>query len=251
MTKISAVIITFNEENKIARCLSSIDTLCDEIIIIDSFSTDNTVNICQKFPKVKISQRAFTSHGDQKNFGNSLAKNEYILSLDADEFLSEELLSYLLKINIIADAYSFRRLNHLNNKPIRHGLWYPDEKIRLFKNGIATWECNVLHEELIFEKNNTICRRSEHILHFAFNNHLQLRNRTIHYAQWWAKFKHKAGHKSNYISAFLHAIWTFIRAFFIKLAFLDGMAGIYIAIDNTKGVYQKYKLLHILNNKNE
>ena len=134
MPPISAVIITNNEENNIKDCIESLVSVADEIVIVDSLSTDKTEQICKSFNKVKFYTKAFTSHGDQKNYAVTKASHNYILSLDADERLSKDLSNYLVHIknNIHHYAFSFRRLNHLGSKPIKNGLWYPDEKIRLF-----------------------------------------------------------------------------------------------------------------------
>lgn len=247
MPEITCVIITYNEAENIERCLNSVLPISDEIIIVDSFSTDSTPEICKANPKVKFYQRTFTSHGDQKNYGISLAENDYILSLDADEVLSPELLNHMClnKDKFTKMAYRFRRLNHIDNEPINYGLWYPDEKIRLFRRDIAKWEVDVLHEKIVLEPNISVVSLPLHILHYAYKSVSDFKTRSKNYAKWWAENMYKRGRTSNIFGPLLHATWTFIRSFIIKRAFLDGTTGILIAVQNTKETYLKYKLLRL------
>ncbi|MFB6319091.1 glycosyltransferase family 2 protein [Saccharicrinis sp. FJH54] len=248
MPEISTVIITHNEAKNIERCLASVKPVSNEIIVVDSFSTDTTPDICRSHPEVSFYQREFTSHGDQKNFGISMTNNDYILSLDADESLSPELLNHMVmnRDQFTAFAYSFRRLNHIGSEPIKHGLWYPDEKVRLFRKDKARWETGVLHEKLVTDANVRVVRIPLHINHFGFNGIKDFREKSFGYARWWADNKFKAGEKTGVLSPLFHALWTFIRSFFIKLAFLDGTTGVQISVQNTRETYLKYKTLRLL-----
>jgi glycosyltransferase involved in cell wall biosynthesis len=248
MPEISTVVITYNEEKNIERCLASVKPISDEIIVVDSFSVDSTPEICKKYPKVRFYQREFTSHGDQKNFGISKAEHAYILSLDADEILSPELLNHIAlnKAHFTGPAYSFRRLNHIGSEPITHGLWYPDEKIRLFRKDKARWEINVLHERIVLEPGVRAAQLPLHINHFGYSTLREFREKSTGYAKWWAENSFKAGKKAGAHSAIFHASWTFVRSFFIKLAFLDGTSGIHISVQNTRETYLKYKTLRLL-----
>ena len=132
MTKISAVIITMNEERSVERCINSISSLADEIIVVDSFSTDETETICRKL-NVRFFSHRFTGFMDQKNYAVSLASNDYVLSLDADEALSDGLIKSIseIKPDLMYDGYIFNRLNNYCGKWIRHSAWYPDRQLRL------------------------------------------------------------------------------------------------------------------------
>lgn len=248
MPEISTIIITHNEADNIEACLASVKPVSDEIIVVDSFSTDSTPDICQKDPHVTFIQHPFSSHGDQKNYGIAQSSYQYILSLDADERLSPELLNHLAlnKVQFKDFAYSFRRLNHLGSEPIKHGLWYPDEKIRLFRKDKARWESGVLHERIVLEPGVSCTSLPLHIHHFGYKNLKKFQERSREYAGWWAKNKHKEGKKAGMLSPLFHGAWTFIRSFFIKLAFLDGSTGVVISVQNTREVYLKYKKLRLL-----
>ena len=130
--KISALIITFNEEKNIRRCINSIKPVADEIIIVDSFSKDGTRRSCEA-EGVKFVEHAFEGHIQQKNFALSMATNDFVLSLDADEFLSEELANSIIEVKRSGShqAYSMNRLNGIAGRWIRSTDWYPDKKIRL------------------------------------------------------------------------------------------------------------------------
>lgn len=138
--KISTVIITYNEEKHIARCLASVEEVSDEILIIDSHSSDRTVEIAKEFG-AKVILHEFEGHIQQKNFAMGEAQYDYVLSLDADEMLSIELIRSIVavKSNVQADAYQFNRLNNFCGKWIKHGLWYPDRKIRLWDRTKGKW----------------------------------------------------------------------------------------------------------------
>lgn len=248
MPEISTVIITHNEADNIERCLSSVKPVSDEIIVVDSFSTDQTPEICKNYPGVTLLQRAFTSHGDQKNFGISKTSFQYILSLDADETLSPQLLNHLVinKDQFKDPAYSFRRMNHIGSEPVRHGLWYPDEKIRLFRKDMVHWETGALHERVVMPPGIKSVKIPLHIHHYGFETLKQFREKSTIYAHWWAENKNKDGKKAGPFSAVFHATWTFIRSFFIKLAFLDGITGVAISVQNTRETYMKYRTLRLL-----
>ena len=152
MLKLSVVIITLNEEKNIERCLQSVKDIADEIIVVDSYSDDRTEEICSEFG-VKFIQQKFKGYVDQKNDGNALASHDYILSLDADEALSEELAASIsqVKENWQFDAYAMNRLTSYCGKWIRHSGWYPDRKSRLFDRRKARWTGHLVHERVEVE----------------------------------------------------------------------------------------------------
>ena len=144
--KLSVVIITYNEEKNIERCLNSVKEVADEIIVLDSFSTDKTEEICKRHA-VKFFQHEFNGFSSQKNRASGLAENDYILSLDADEVLSERLKRSILKVkeNALFDGYFFNRLNIYCGKPIKFTTWYPDRKLRLWNRKKGEWNKEI-HE---------------------------------------------------------------------------------------------------------
>lgn len=138
--KLSAVIITYNEEDNIERCLESLEKTADEILVVDSFSSDRTAEIC-KSKGVEFIQHSFEGHIEQKNYALSRASNDYVLSLDADEALSDKLIQSIraAKQNWSTNGYSVNRLTNYCGKWIRHCGWYPDKKIRLWDKRKGTW----------------------------------------------------------------------------------------------------------------
>ncbi|MTI29248.1 glycosyltransferase family 2 protein, partial [Cytophagales bacterium RKSG123] len=152
MKKISAVIITYNEEKNIQRCLESLKGVVDEIVVVDSLSTDNTKKICEKFD-VHFIENPFEGHIEQKNYAMGCARNDYVLSLDADEALSPKLKESILKVkeNWTADFYSFNRLNNYCGQWIRHSGWYPDKKIRLWDRRKGKWGGKNPHDNVVMK----------------------------------------------------------------------------------------------------
>ena len=141
MVKLSAVIITFNEEKKIERCLSSLVGVADEIVVVDSMSTDNTEKICKQFD-VKFIHQEFLGYIEQKNYAITQATHDHIISLDGDEALSVELQESLiaLKSNWKSDGYYTNRYNNFCGQWIKYSDWYPDKKLRIFKKGKGEWK---------------------------------------------------------------------------------------------------------------
>ena len=160
MIKLSSVIITLNEERNIGRCLDSLRGIADEIVVVDSGSTDRTEEICRTFG-VRFFQHPFDGFTEQKNFAIDQCSFEHILSLDADESLSEELKKSVtaVKSNWNKDGYSFNRFTNYCGKWIKHCGWYPDRKLRLFRKEKGRWQGNKLHERFIL--NDTLTKLGE------------------------------------------------------------------------------------------
>jgi glycosyltransferase involved in cell wall biosynthesis len=227
--KISAVIITHNEERNIERCLKSVMKVADEIIVVDSNSTDKTEEICKTFGVNFVFQK-WLGYGEQKNFANSLAKYEYILSLDADEVLSEKLQSSILetKQNFTADAYNFNRLTFFYGKPVKHCGWYPDRKIRLFNKQKAHWEGNV-HETLIFPESFYVKFLAGDLLHYTTDNLFSQIEKINKYSDSYAISAVAKGKKANLLKLISKPKYKFFHVYFIKLGFLDGWNGFLIS----------------------
>ena len=166
---LSIVIITLNEEKNIGRCIDSVTKISDEILIIDSFSSDNTQKICQK-KRVRFLQHRFQGHVEQKNYALKKAKYNYILSLDADECLEDEAVAVIenIKNNWQYDAYSFKRLTNYCGKWIYHCGWYPDRKIRLFDRRKAKWGGVNPHDKVILLQKVKEFSLDVNILHYSF-----------------------------------------------------------------------------------
>jgi glycosyltransferase involved in cell wall biosynthesis len=248
MNLISAVIITYNEEGNIERCLDSVIPLADEIIVLDAYSTDKTVEIAKSKGAI-VKQGYFLGYIQQKNSAISLASNDYILSLDADEALDEALANSILKakMNFAADAYSMNRCTSYCGKYIRRGTWYPDRKIRLFDKRAARWGGVNPHDKIeLLGENKKIQHLKGDILHYSFptiEKHLEKNNK---YSSIAARALYARGGKSNWFKILINPFWAFFHGFFIRLGFLDGFHGFVIAINTAHGTFLKYiKLYHL------
>ncbi len=243
-TRISAVIITFNEEKNIRRCLESIQDIVDEVIVVDSFSTDKTQEICEEF-NVKFVQYKWQGYSKTKNYANELASNEFILSIDADEALSEELQKSILRLKAGEElsrniVYSLNRLTNYCGKWIYHCGWYPDKKIRIFNKSNASWK-GELHEELVFVDGNTKIQHLEgNLLHFSYNSISQHILQVDKFTEIGAKEAHNKGKRTSILGIILRPIWKFLRDYIIKLGFLDGYYGFVICAISAFATFVKY-----------
>lgn len=247
MSKISAIIITYNEEDYIGLCINSLMNVADEIIVVDSFSTDSTEEICKKF-NVRFVKHAFEGFVEQKNWGVSLASNQWILSLDADEVLSEELKKSILEIkeNFKYDGYSFNRRNNYCGKWLKHSEWYPNRQLRLFEKGKGRWVGLNPHDKFRINSGCKISRLKGDLLHcncITFEEHLEKLDRN---SSVGAVTYLNAGKRSGPFTAILHMTWCFFRSYILGTGFLDGYHGYKICTINAYGCYMKYAKLRSL-----
>jgi len=248
MPELSAVIITYNEELFIDKCLASIDGIADEIVVVDSFSTDATEEICKKY-NVRFVKHAFEGFRDQKNFALQLATHKNILSLDADEALSDKLRQSILalKENWKCDGYLFNRRNYFCGRWIRHSQWYPDRQLRLFYSDKGQFGELNIHEEFIMSNGAKVGKLKGDLLHWpctSLQDHIDKMNK---YSLIGAEEFHKAGRKASLFTPYIHLIWGFIRSYIIKGGFLDGRDGFLICSIYAKSTFNKYKKLRHLN----
>lgn len=244
--KISAAVICFNEEDKIARCLESLKDVADEIVVVDSFSTDKTPEICKKFG-VRFMQHAFEGHIQQKNYALDQCEFEYVLSLDADEALSPELRDSLLKAKKTLDSngYRFNRLTDYNGFWVRHCGWYPDTKLRLVKKNIARWEGLNPHDILKLKEGKETFLHGD-LLHYSYDSiedHIQQTNKFTTIA---AKAAYDSGVRSSLFKIVTRPILKFLKDYFLKLGFLDGRRGFIICTINSLSAFLKYSKLYDL-----
>lgn len=246
--KISAVIITFNEEKNIERCIQSLVPVADEIIVVDSFSNDRTEEICATFG-VRFIQHKFDGHIEQKNWARLQANFDVVLSLDADEALDETLQNSILalKANYQHTAYKMNRLTNYCGKWIRHTGWYPDTKLRLWKNTEGEWTGENPHDEFkLFDKTETIGHLKGDLLHYSYH-HPQDHDKQIEYFTTIAANAYvKNGKKPFFMQAYLSAFLKFIKCYFIKLGFLDGKEGWIISRKSSYAAYLKYRKINAL-----
>lgn len=251
MNKLSVVIITFNEARNIERAILSVKNIADEIIVVDSFSTDQTPDICKKH-NVNFFQREWTGYSDQKNFANQQAQFDTIFSLDADEAVDDELEKEILNLKAegFEAIYIVNRLVNYCGKWIKHSTWYPDKKMRIFPKSIAKWEGEFVHEELTFSKKLPQIELSGHLHHYTYYNFTEHRARADKYSFLTAQKMHKNGKKANVFKPYLSAFARFMSMFIIHFGFLDGYMGFKIAQISAQSNVVKYKELRRLNNGN-
>jgi glycosyltransferase involved in cell wall biosynthesis len=244
MIKISAVIITFNEERNIGRCLNSLQGIADDIVVVDSFSTDNTEAIV-KASGARFVSHAFEGHIQQKNWAISQAQFPYVLSLDADEALDEDLKKAILKVkeSWSADGYYLQRLTNYCGRWIKHGLWYPDLKLRLWDSRKGQWGGQNPHDTFLMEKGATTKALEGHLLHYSiytFEEHLaQIRK----FTDISSKAAFVNGKRSSYFKLVFSPLLKFLRAYIFRLGFLDGKEGWMIARWSAYATYLKYSKL--------
>jgi glycosyltransferase involved in cell wall biosynthesis len=247
MPKISAVIITMNEEQLIEQCLQSLDDVADEVIVVDSFSTDSTEQVCKKF-NVKFVQHEFKGFMDQKNYAVSLASHPYILSLDADETLSSELQKSLLEVknNIKFEGYKVNRLSNYCGKWIRHSAWYPDPQLRLFRADRGSWGLINVHETFIMNHDSRISKLKGDLLHWPCTSGQDLEDKIEMYSDIAAREFFSRGERAGFITPYFHGFWRFFQTYFFRLGFLDGKNGYVICRTGAYSSFLKYKVLRIL-----
>jgi glycosyltransferase involved in cell wall biosynthesis len=248
MPKISAVIITYNEENFIGRCLESLEGVADEIVVIDSFSTDRTEEICKKH-NVRFIQHEFEGFRDQKNYALQFATHKTILSLDADEALSGELKDSILraKEKWDFDGYMVNRRNNFCGKWIRFSEWYPDRQLRLFYVDHGKWGELNLHERFMLSNGARIGKLKGDLLHWPFTSHEDHTEKMKRYSKIGAEEYHKAGRKASLFTPYVHGIWGFFRTYFLKGGIFDGSNGFRICSHYAMSAFNKYKLLRKYN----
>ncbi len=248
--KISLVIIAFNEEEKIANCIESAKDIVDEILVVDSYSTDQTVYIAGSLG-ARIIQNPFKGHIEQKNFALQNAYYDYVLSLDADEALSEELKNNIAEIknNWKADVYKMNRLTSYCGKWIRHGTWYPDTKIRLFKKSAGSWKGSNPHDRFELDEGKKIAFIKGDILHYTMNNISDHLKQMDYFTEIMARDLHKAGKKSSYLKLFFSPVIKFVKSYFIRLGFLDGYYGLVISLNSAHASFLKYAKLKDFNKR--
>ena len=242
--KISAVIITYNEEKNIERCILSLQKVANEIVVVDSFSTDKTKDICEKYG-VKFITHIFEGHIQQKNWAITQAKHSVVLSLDADEALSEELSTSILNVknNWTHDGYSFNRLTNYCGKWIKHGHWYPDVKLRLWNASKGKWGGKNPHDTYLLNEGSTQTKLKGDLLHYSYYSIEEHMTQAHKFSKIAAKAYHEAGKKSSWFKIIFSPISRLISSYLFNLGFLDGKEGWIIAKITYWETKQKYLLL--------
>ena len=242
--KISGLIITFNEEKNMREVLECFD-FCDEIIVVDSFSTDKTIEIASTFPKVKTIQNKFEDFTKQRNIALDAAKNDWVLFLDGDERITSELQEEILKTvkdSNAKDAYYFYRTFFLGKKKINFSGTQNDKNLRLFRKSKARYSENKkVHETL--EVNGTVGILKHKLLHYSFENYDQFKNKMLSYGRLKGQELHLKGKKYSFLAQWGKVIFKFFKTYFLKLGILDGANGLKISYLQSLYVYETYRTL--------
>ncbi|MGF1677588.1 MAG: glycosyltransferase family 2 protein [Candidatus Methylacidiphilales bacterium] len=242
--KISACLITLNEEANLPRCLESIRPVVDEIVIIDSGSTDRTNYIATEF-NARFLRHEWEGYVGQKNFALTKATHPWILSIDADEALSPQLSEEIARLREAAapsvSGFSMPRVVNYQNRWIRFGDWYPDVLVRLFQKEKARFDGAQVHERL--EIDGEILPLRGELYHFSFRDEADYLKRSEHYSTLWAQDKATAGMRANGLSPWTHGTWRFLRSLLIKGGFRGGTLGVRLAFLQAREVFQKYHKL--------
>lgn len=247
MVKLSVVIITYNEEKNIGRCIDSVKTVADEIVVVDSFSKDNTKKICLE-KNVRFIEHPFEGHIQQKNFALSQAAFDHVLSLDADEYLSATLTNSILSAKRLwpSEAYEMNRLSSYGGRWMKLSAWYPDRKLRLWNKKLGCWGGDNPHDKVIMEKKINVMHLKGDLMHEAYDNASEFLTKVQAYSDIFAREK-RFVIKSSSFKVFYKTAYTFFFNFFMKLGIFGGYEGAIISMSNTNYTFYKYSKLREAN----
>ncbi len=245
---ISVVIITKNEAHIIANTLQSLQPVIQDIVIVDSGSTDDTLAICKQFNATVI-ETDWSGYGINKNKGIAAAKYDWILSLDADEAIDEELKQSIVQLALQneCEVFDIRFKNFFCNKWIRFGEWGFDRHIRLFNRKKVQWNNVAVHENLIFPEGVTVSKLKGNILHYTVQNREEYDAKTDYYARMNAKKYVTAGKKASLFKLYFSPVFAFLQHYIFRLGFLDGAEGFIIAKTTARYTFLKYRYLKEMN----
>jgi glycosyltransferase involved in cell wall biosynthesis len=239
MLGISVAIITYNEERALAECIRSCEDLADEIVVLDSFSTDGTEAIARSFPKVRFVQHAFDGHVEQKSRALAYCKNPWVLALDADERLTPALREEIRALEP-GDRVGFRmpRLTYALGRPVRHSGWYPQRKYRLFHRDHARWAGDNPHDFVVVDgKGGDL---AGDLLHYSFRDLADQATRANAFSSIQAFDRFRRGRRFHVLSAVVRPVVKFLEVYAWKRGFLDGFAGFVVAVNAAYATFLKF-----------
>ena len=239
MTTLAVTVITKNESKHIRHCLESVKWV-DEIIVLDSGSTDDTAAICREYTD-QVFVTDWPGFGVQKNRAIQRATCEWILSIDADESVSEALrreIEEAINQPSKTAAYRFPRRSSYCGRFMSHGGWWPDYITRLFRRGYARFSDDLVHERLVVQ--GDVGRLTNPLIHTAFSDLEEVLETANAYSSAGARMLHRQHKKASLTGAVLHGLWSFFHTYIIRAGFLDGKEGFMLAVSNGEGTYYKY-----------
>lgn len=236
--RLSAIVITRNEEANIAACLDSL-AFCDERIVVDCGSTDRTVTIARE-KGVRVAYHPWQGFGAQKNHALSLARGDWVLSLDADERVSPALAAAVKSAieEKVVDGYEFPRLSSFCGRPLRHSGWYPDYVLRLFRRGHGRFTDVIVHERVVCD--GLVARLAEPLIHHPVVKLEDALSRVDRYSTASAAALVASGRRVTFMTGIGHGLGSFLRAYVLRRGFLDGAEGFLLAVANAEGSYYRY-----------
>lgn len=253
LSTVSALLIVKDEEKHLDKCLSKL-TWCDEIIIVDSGSSDRTLEIAKNYTDRIYNHPDWKGFGKQRQIVQNYALCEWLLWVDADEQLSDELiLEIQLKLSnpIEKTAFSFNRLSKCYGFTIRYSGLFPDYVVRLYRQDEGVYSDDLVHERVILNPEIS-AHKLQHILHHdTYKNLEQHSYKSAKYAVPWAEQRYMNGQRASIATAIGHAVWTFIRMYFLKRGFLGGKVGLVLAMASSYGTFSKYIELWLLEYSNK
>lgn len=242
---ISGLVITFNEEKNIGKCIDALFEVCDEVIVVDSLSSDDTIKIAKE-KGAKVVEQKFLGDGPQRSHGLPFCKNDWILNLDADEFLDLDAKEFIKDKKYLQgdyDAFAFRVKNFLADELIDFSGWYPDSKVRFFNKKTARPSDAKVHQHILTTKEKKV---SVHILHYGWSSFDQILAKKNQYSTWHAQQLFDQGKRINSFKPVLNGSVAFIRCYFFKKGIFNGLDGLTIAMIQAFFSYMKYaKLLKL------
>lgn len=244
MERISAVIIAYNEERRIASAIKSLEGIADEIIVVDSFSQDRTVEIAGQMG-CRVEKRHFSGFGTQRQYATSLTTNRYVLFIDADEVLSPSLREELVRLKqtpFVHRVYSFSRLNFFCGSPIKHCGWYPDRQVRLFDKRYATWNFHDINERVIFPDTLHPEQLEGDILHYRCSDPSEYRAKLASQAEIHGRVLAAANLSVGALTSKWNAVKTFLHYYVIERGFLEGYPGRRISAEHFRAVLLSYRI---------
>lgn len=239
--QLSVVIITYNEEENIGRCLQSVKRIADEIIIVDSMSTDRTVEIAEQY-NAKVYQHVFEGYVKQKRIATNYASHNWVFTLDADEVVTPELEESISKTKKEphSDAYKINRITSYCGKWIKHSGWYPDHIIRLFDRTKGQWHGGSIHEHWELDKKSETGLLKGHLLHYSFPTISDYIGKINKYTELSARDAVAKGKNRNLLQILLVPKWNFLVKYIFRLGFLDGYYGYVICKLDSYVTFVKY-----------
>jgi glycosyltransferase involved in cell wall biosynthesis len=248
MISLSGVIITFNEEKNIENCIQSLIPVVDEIVIVDSYSTDRTKTICLEYG-VRFIEQEFLGYIEQKNFALKQAKYDYIVSLDGDEVLSAPLQESIknLKSNWTFNGYFCNRFNNFCGQWIKHSDWYPNKKLRVFDRRHGQWKGINPHDNVVLHgPGDKIGHLKGDILHWTYQTYTEFNQKTDYFSSISAKAYYDLGKTAPLWKIVINPAWAFFKSYFLRLGFLDGLNGLVICVQTANITFLKYTKLREL-----